>query len=444
MNNWNIYLGKIPQLNASEIQYPPDTIGYDASGRMTSDYSRGITKITYNPLDLPSEIKMGSKDRINYTYRSDGVKMREQSAHQYTKLVMRISASGDTTYVQRNASDTHYRAHYGNYVKETGMPDRIYNEEGYIALHGDSVSYHFFERDYLGSVRAVFDLYGNLEQTNDYNVTGIPSSRHLGNADVHKHTGKEFQGFNGLAWYDNNARYYDPILARFTTQDPLAEKYPGLSPYNHCANNPLRFVDRDGMEFNENMTEEERQAYHEIIDPLLANSSLFKSVYDFIDSHEDVITVQFGETVKDVNGCHVHGQFNATDRTITFLNSQSVSSSTAIEEIYHSYQNLTPSPEDATTNLEFEAKTVVIFSTNEYGLFGGDDVLSKYSNFIANNMFDSNDNIISNCDILNNQYLKSGNDFVKQHILLNSNSHYTIPVTFIPSRLSNLLKTLRK
>ena len=242
------FLGEIPQLGATGHLLLTDTIGYDASGRLTSDYSRGITKITYNPLYLPSEIKMGSKDRINYTYRSDGVKMREQSVHQYTKLVMKISASGDTTYVQRNASDTHYRAHYGNYVKETGMPDKIYNEEGYIALHGDSVSYHFFERDYLGSVRAVFDLYGNLEQTNDYNVTGIPSSRHLGNVDVHKHTGKEFQGFNGLAWYDNNARYYDPILGRFTTQDPLAEKYPWLSPYNHCANNPLKFIDPDGRD----------------------------------------------------------------------------------------------------------------------------------------------------------------------------------------------------
>ena len=111
----------------------------------------------------------------------------------------------------------------------------------------DGVKMHrYYVRDYLGSVRAVFDLYGNLEQTNDYNVTGIPSSRHLGNADVHKHTGKEFQGFNGLAWYDNNARYYDPILGRFTSQDPLAEKYPWLSPYNHCANNPLKYVDPSG------------------------------------------------------------------------------------------------------------------------------------------------------------------------------------------------------
>ncbi len=110
-----------------------------------------------------------------------------------------------------------------------------------------ALTHRYYVRDYLGSVRAVFDLYGNLEQANDYNVTGIPSSRHLGNADPHKHTGKEFQGFNGLSWYDNQARFYDPILARFTTQDPLAEKYPWLSPYNHCANNPLKFVDPDGL-----------------------------------------------------------------------------------------------------------------------------------------------------------------------------------------------------
>lgn len=222
----------------------------------------------------------------NYTYRSDGVKMREQSTHQYTKLVMKISASGDTTYVQRNASDTHFRAHYGNYVKETGQPDKIYNEEGYIALHGDSVSYHFFERDYLGSVRAVFDLYGNLEQTNDYNVTGIPSSRHLGNADVHKHTGKEFQGFNGLAWYDNNARYYDPILARFTTQDPLAEKYPWLSPYNHCANNPMRFVDRDGKEWTDNQNK------------VIENTSNINVFIFYVNDFKEQALIQYNDAIK--------------------------------------------------------------------------------------------------------------------------------------------------
>jgi hypothetical protein len=37
-------------------------------------------------------------------------------------------------------------------------------------------------------------------------------------------------------------------LARFISTDPLAEKYPGLSPYNYVANNPVRLIDPDGRE----------------------------------------------------------------------------------------------------------------------------------------------------------------------------------------------------
>ena len=258
---------------------------------------------------------------------------------------------------------------------------------------------------------------------------------------MHKHTGKEFQEFNGLAWYDNRARYYDCILARFTTQDPLAEKSPWLSPYNHCANNPLRFVDRDGLKFHENMTEEQKQAYHEIVEPLFQHSSLFRMVYNFVDSHKDIITVQFGETVKDANGNHVPGQFDATNKTITFLNGQAPSSSTTIEEIYHSYQNLTPSSEDATTNFEFEAKTFTLLSSYEGNcLLGGDEyVLFNYSDFITNNMVDANNNLIYNSKILNSKYTSYGTKFVEYHLQINSGPNYTVPVNFMPSRLFNIL-----
>ena len=61
------------------------------------------------------------------------------------------------------------------------------------------------------------------------------------------HTGKDLFDLQGAGWYDNHARYYDCLLGRFTSQDPLAEKYPGLNPYNHCANNPLKFIDPDGQ-----------------------------------------------------------------------------------------------------------------------------------------------------------------------------------------------------
>ena len=111
---------------------------------------------------------------------------------------IRYDQSGDTTYVQRNASDTHFRAHYGNYVKETGQPDKIYNEEGYIALHGDSVSYHFFERDYLGSTRAAIDEEGNVLQSTAYYPSGVPlTPNSLTPQTIKLHTGKDFFDLQG-------------------------------------------------------------------------------------------------------------------------------------------------------------------------------------------------------------------------------------------------------
>lgn len=45
-----------------------------------------------------------------------------------------------------------------------------------------------------------------------------------------------------------NARNYDPALGRWINIDPLAEKYVNISPYVYVANNPLRFIDPNGME----------------------------------------------------------------------------------------------------------------------------------------------------------------------------------------------------
>ncbi len=72
------------------------------------------------------------------------------------------------------------------------------------------------------------------------------AAQHAGGAYAtrYKFNGKELDPQTGYYYY--GARYYDPVVSRWLSIDPLAEKYPGLSPYNYTANNPVMLVDPDG------------------------------------------------------------------------------------------------------------------------------------------------------------------------------------------------------
>ena len=62
----------------------------------------------------------------------------------------------------------------------------------------------------------------------------------------YKYNGKELDRLLSLDWYDYGARWYDPVLARWHAVDPLADKYPDVSPYVYCLGNPVNAIDPDG------------------------------------------------------------------------------------------------------------------------------------------------------------------------------------------------------
>ena len=60
-------------------------------------------------------------------------------------------------------------------------------------------------------------------------------------------TGKERDSETGFSYF--GARYYDSdLITGWLSVDPMADKYPGLSPYAYCAWNPIKLVDPDGEE----------------------------------------------------------------------------------------------------------------------------------------------------------------------------------------------------
>ena len=116
-------------------------------------------------------------------------------------------------------------------------------------LSGETSTYHYYIKDYLGNNRIVADAHGNVEEVNHYYPYGalMGDSRNTG-LQPYKYIGKELDRTHGLDWYDHGARHYDPITGRWNTMDKMCEKYYDVSPYASCGDDPVNAVDPDGKQ----------------------------------------------------------------------------------------------------------------------------------------------------------------------------------------------------
>ena len=236
---------------------------YDKNGNMTKDLNKKLAEIQYNLLNLPSMINC-SPIYYQMMYDAAGNKLTTMSNSRgiwfgqldtITKPIIGpivdpiLHSLGtkvpidDKPIEVSKLVDTYQYCGNVIYHNDTKI---VRNSQGYATFDSSgNPEFHYYLCDHQGNVRVVFSQDGTIEQVNHYYAFGgLMGESTGGDKQRFKYNGKELDRMGGINWYDYGARYHDAM--RFTTIDPMAEKYYSISPYAHCANNPVNAIDING------------------------------------------------------------------------------------------------------------------------------------------------------------------------------------------------------
>ena len=107
----------------------------------------------------------------------------------------------------------------------------------------------YYHSDHLGSAAYLTNQTGSVSQTLNYLPFGeewvdVKQDIDWPSLINYSFNAKEKDYESGLHYY--GSRYYSSELSIWNSTDPMADKYPSITPYNYCANNPVKLIDPNG------------------------------------------------------------------------------------------------------------------------------------------------------------------------------------------------------
>lgn len=228
-----------------------DDYSYDSNGNITKDNNKNITSITYNHLNLPIKIvffvaSSNQTPSIEYIYNALGERTQ--------KIIYSKTAGQDDIrtfdYLDGFQYESLVSPVQGSFASKLLF---FPTAEGYVEPNGSSFKYVYQYKDHLGNIRLSYDKSLVIQEENNFYPFGLKQSGYnnvinsSSGALKYKYNGKELQQELSLNLYDYGARNYDPVLGRWMNIDLLAEQGRRWSPYNYAMDNPVYFIDPDGM-----------------------------------------------------------------------------------------------------------------------------------------------------------------------------------------------------
>ena len=168
------------------------------------------------------------------------------------------------------------------------------NQQRYVYPDIEEERDYYYCTDHLGSSRLVLNSNGIIAERLMFLPTGEVFKDEQNSTLYHSDflfSGKELDAETGNYYY--GARYYAPRIGIWLSPDPMQLKYPHVSSYSFCHNNPLNRIDLMGMddyqldrEGNMSIIKQTKDDFHRVYPT--SDTRMAASFFEFAAKNTDV------------------------------------------------------------------------------------------------------------------------------------------------------------